>query len=306
MQARLSRHPEASVRDIASLVAVARAVEDEAERRYRWLAEEMRRRGEAATADTFERLAAEEASHIGAVTEWASGLGAPPDAAAGGLAWRLSPDLAATWDEMAGSALLTPYRALALAVDNEMRAFAFYAYLAAEAADPRVAREAERLAVEELRHAALLRTWRRAAWRDMRHDPAPPTPTDRAALDAMVAAAERRTALCHRALAVRATAAGDTAGARLLEQLATEAERGSADGPEAAAGIAPSGSAGDPIAIFHAALKPLERLADDLEQVMLDAPDEATRSHAEATHRAVVARLAKVGRHLDALSAPGA
>ena len=45
------------------------------------------------------------------------------------------------------------------------RAFAFYAYLAAAADDATIAREAEALAREELRHAALLRTWRRAAWR---------------------------------------------------------------------------------------------------------------------------------------------
>ncbi len=54
-------------------------------------------------------------------------------------------------------------RAYSIAVDNEARAFAFFAYLAASAGDTRIARGAEHLALEKLQHAAQLRTLRRGA-----------------------------------------------------------------------------------------------------------------------------------------------
>ena len=63
------------------------------------------------------------------------------------------------------SALLTPYRALSIAVRNEERAFAFYAEAAAYAETPMVRALAEDLARAELGHAAKLRRARRAAYR---------------------------------------------------------------------------------------------------------------------------------------------
>jgi rubrerythrin len=69
-------------------------------------------------------------------------------------------------EEEASSRLLTPYLALAIAVRNEDRAFAFFCYVAAEAADDEIRVLAEELAKEELTHAALLRRERRKVYRD--------------------------------------------------------------------------------------------------------------------------------------------
>ena len=57
------------------------------------------------------------------------------------------------------------YRALAIAVRNKERAFAFYSYIAAEARSPGVRALAEDLARDELEHAAVLRRERRRAFR---------------------------------------------------------------------------------------------------------------------------------------------
>src|SRR3546814_4038197 len=86
--------------------------------------------------------AREEDAHVAGVESWARRLDQPVPGD-DRFRWRLPADLAATWDEVSGSALLTPFRAYAIAVDNEQRAFAFYAYLSASAEDPAIAREAE-------------------------------------------------------------------------------------------------------------------------------------------------------------------
>ena len=162
----LGRDPEVHPVTLAVLVGIARSIERESVQRYETLAATMQRRGDAATAAAFRLMLDEERKHVDAVEHWAESLGVP----AGGKApfeWRLPADLSGSWDEIAGSALLdasfqlddypaallTPYRAFAIAVDNEQRAFTLYSYLAAAATEPRVVAQAERLALEELRHA---------------------------------------------------------------------------------------------------------------------------------------------------------
>ena len=139
--------------DMRTLAGLALAIEHESVQRYAALADAMKRRGEPDTAAAFQALCEEERRHVDAVDRWAASVGEPAPASEN-LAWRLPADLASSWNEVAGSALLTPYRALSIAVVNEQRAFAFYSYLAAHATDERVRVEAERLAGEELRHAA--------------------------------------------------------------------------------------------------------------------------------------------------------
>ena len=157
----LERNPELGPVDLRLLVGIANAIEREAVERYATLARIMDRRGETELAAAFRRMLDEERSHVEAVARWTATLGeAPPDTAQ--FRWRLPPDLSKSWDEVAASARLTPYRAFAIAVDNEQRAFALYSYLAAAAEDPKVAAQAEALAKEELRHAALMRRWRSA------------------------------------------------------------------------------------------------------------------------------------------------
>src|SRR5215472_4842892 len=94
------------------LLAMAHALEKEAARRYRELAARMRLRREAALAELFEFLAGIEEKHAGHVTERATTfLGRPIDPAR--VAWEVPEN----FDEEEGSSrLLTPYRALAVAV----------------------------------------------------------------------------------------------------------------------------------------------------------------------------------------------
>ena len=291
----LSEDPEARVESLAELVGIACEIEAEAVRRYRWLCEQMTRRGETATAEAFARLAAEEESHGGAVERWAEGLGEPlPEA--GAFSWRLPEDLARSWDEVADSSLLTPYRAYAIAVDNEQRAFALYAYIAARAEDPRIAQEAEQLAREELRHAALLRTWRRAAWRAERPDddmPSPRAPVDSLArLEALISDCEAAIALRHRAAARRLEAAGDLVSAGLLSggaQLLTEHPE--EEGPTRVS-----------LRLLTEAQRPLERYAELLEAVLVAPADDAVQDRAQSALADTVGRIARIGRRIEVIA----
>src|SRR5690606_34113406 len=110
----LSEDPGIDMVDMATLVQVARAIEDEAVLRYDMLAGLMERRGEPAVAAAFRTMLEEERRHVEAVDRWAASVGDPAPPAAD-YQWRLPPDLSSSWEEVAGSALLTPYRAFALA-----------------------------------------------------------------------------------------------------------------------------------------------------------------------------------------------
>lgn len=290
----LTEDPQARIDSLAELVGIARAIEDEAQRRYCAFSQEMARRGEAATAEAFASLAEEEGRHVEAVARWAEGLGqALPDSDA--FVWRLPDELAGSWDEALASSLFTPFRAYAIAVENEQRAFAFYAYVAARAEDPQVRAEAERLGAEELRHAALLRTWRRAAWRRERAaDDGPPIATSVEGpeqLAAVVGEHEEHIGLKHRALARRLQAAGDVVSAALL-------------GPADAAPPQPSAEQGPTrvsLALLVEAQQPLERLSESLEAVLEAPPDAETQSRAQTALAEVVARIARIGRRIEAL-----
>ncbi|HSN31885.1 MAG TPA: ferritin family protein, partial [Ideonella sp.] len=209
---------------VPMLVGIADAIERESVRRYETLAATMERRGETATAAAFHVMLDEERKHIEAIDRWAASLGRAREGATT-FEWRLPADLFSSWDEVAGSARLTPYRAFAIAVDNEQRAFALYSYLAAAAGDPRVATEAERLALEELRHASLMRRWRREAWhRERRAAGEGPYAVSSAvtspdSLHALLARGEAAVAGRHRAIAMRLREVGDDESAQLLEQL---------------------------------------------------------------------------------------
>lgn len=252
--------PGIDVVDMATLVQVARAIEDEAVRRYELLADLMHRRGEAAVASAFRVMLEEERRHVAAVDRWAGSVG---EVAAHGFEWHLPADLSDSWDEVAGSALLTPYRAFAVAVENEERAFSFYAYLAARAVDGKVRAEAEKLGGEELRHAALLRRWRRRAYhRERRSMPPAAVEIDSVErLREVVAQHEAAIAATHRALAQRLERAGE--------------------------------SGEDPRHLLVDAQKPLEALADVLEATMATAEGELFDEAAAAMER-VVERIAHI------------
>lgn len=184
----LNKEPGGTLNSLDELFALADAMEREAADKYSELAEEMRRQNRPELAAVFEDLAAAEREHVDSVTRWSqSRRGKAPDPAL--VRW----DAPETFDseaaaELRTSKLMTPYRALAMAVRNEERAFAFWSYLAAFADDPEIKKAAETMAGEELGHVATLRKARRQAYRKepaavARLDKAPTERIDAAALE---------------------------------------------------------------------------------------------------------------------------
>lgn len=288
----LREDPDIDVVDMPTLVGIAKAIEDEAVRRYRFLAELMESRGETSTAAAFRVMLEEEQSHVQAVDRWAASVG-EPDIAAEDFEWQLPADLSTSWDKVAGSALLTPYRAFALAVENEERAFSFYAYLAAHAENEEIRAEAEKLGGEELRHAALLRKWRRRAYHRERR-PARSEPVEIDSIEELrdaLAQHEAVIAAAHRALVPRLRHAGDHASAELLERAIPAGTSPSPVGASHA--TATSAGTEDPRHLLVDAQKPLESLADMLEAVMANADGELFEEAAAAMGR-VVERISQI------------
>lgn len=187
------------------LLSVAHAMEQQAARRYRNLAARMKLRGDDRLDALFSFLADIEEKHVVHIDGLAQAVSGESAASLPG-GWE-TPEI---FDEDEGaSRLLTPYRALAAAVMNEDKAFAFYSYVAASAPDDRTRKLAEQLAMEELAHAHLLRIERRKAFRAERagapDHPAQGIPESLAELWAAVTEAEARAACYHHALSVSLT-----------------------------------------------------------------------------------------------------
>ena len=153
--------PEIPAGNIEEIVATANALERAAARRYRRLAHAMWSVGHEDVAYIFDELAAEEEQHVESVEKLAATLlgRLPTDDV---VRWVLPETFGA---EEAGSlALLTPYRTLSIAVRAEERAFAFWSYVAANATAEPVRALAEKMAHQELAHAARFRVERRKAY----------------------------------------------------------------------------------------------------------------------------------------------
>jgi rubrerythrin len=160
----LKAEPAGQLRSLDELFALASAMEQEAALRYAGLADEMQRQNKSDLAAVFTQLADAERQHVSSVARWSQARrGKPPDPAL--VRW----EVPATFDaeaaaEITTSRLLTPYRALSIAVQNEERAFAFWSYLAAFAEDSEIKSAAEAMAREELGHVSTLRKERRRAY----------------------------------------------------------------------------------------------------------------------------------------------
>lgn len=214
--------------DIASvpeLFAIASALEGAAVRRYRQLAERMDGLGEADLAALFRRLEDMEAGHEAGLGAWAGreGVAAAQDVV---FDWDITEGI--TEEDIAsagGAASLSPWKALALAVHNEERAFAFYARIAATATDAAVRAYAEQMADEELSHVTLLRLERRRAWRRAHgtRDAAKPALTP-AGLSAWIRRREAAAASRHRDLSAMAAQVGEMRLSDLLARLAATAD----------------------------------------------------------------------------------
>lgn len=153
----------------ADLFAFATQQAADAGRRYERLASAARERGDHELAELFETLGKRERAEI-----------APSNGEAERVQ-RLLPlalaNPAAAMENAMRSALLTPYRALALAVQEAQQSFAAYAQIAALAQPSAVRQQAENLARKELARAAALRQARRRAYHAERPSdlPAPST-----------------------------------------------------------------------------------------------------------------------------------
>jgi rubrerythrin len=160
----LMSEPAGTLESLDELFALASAMEEEAANRYSELAEDMRRQNKGALADVFAHLAAAEREHVDSVARWSqSRRGKAPDPAL--VRWEAPETFdAETAREIGTSRLTTPYRALAMAVRNEERAFAFWSYVAAYSKDSEIKQAAEAMAREELGHVSTLRKERRRAY----------------------------------------------------------------------------------------------------------------------------------------------
>jgi rubrerythrin len=164
----LGTEPAGTLHSLDELFALASAMEQEAATRYGELAEEMRLENKSDLSALFTQLAAAEREHANGVTRWSQSLlGRTPDPAL--VHWEgprtFDAEAAA---EIMTSRLMTPYRALSIAVRNEERAFAFWSYVAAFAQDTEIKEAAEAMAREELAHVSTLRRERRRAYHSER------------------------------------------------------------------------------------------------------------------------------------------
>ncbi|MGY4284270.1 rubrerythrin [Bradyrhizobium sp. LM2.7] len=226
----LRSEPKGALESLDELFALANAMEREAADRYAGLAGDMQLQHKHDLATVFTQLAAAEREHVDSVTRWSqSRLGKPPDPAL--VRWE-APE---TFDtdtvaEIRNSRLMTPYRALSMAVRNEERAFAFWSYVAAFAEDPEITRAAEAMAREELGHVATLRKERRHAYhrehggtRAAQQGNPPAVPVDAAAL-------ERRLATHLAALERRVEGASANRAHELLQETMRMSEQASGVG----------------------------------------------------------------------------
>ncbi|MCO5091753.1 ferritin family protein [Bosea sp. (in: a-proteobacteria)] len=166
----LKAEPSTPVRTLEELFSIAHAMEREAAHRYAEIAERMKGAGNFGLAAVFERLSADEQGHLAQVAHWSQQMkGKAPDSAL--IRWKLPETFDDEGISTTDPQLLSAYRALAMAVRNEERAFAFWSYVAAQAADPEIQQAAEAMAHEELGHVATLRRERRRAFHSGRPGP---------------------------------------------------------------------------------------------------------------------------------------
>jgi rubrerythrin len=256
-------------------------MEQEAAARYRVLSVHMKRQGDNEMAAQFETLANAEDRHVTEIAGRSRALlGHPPDLAR--IRWELPAEFD---DAAAGRASLSAYQALAYAVRNEERAFSFYAYVAAEADRPDIRALAEDLARDELRHATLLRHYRRRAFHAER-----PVPIELPkSVDGLHAASRRwdaEAAAAHTALAETLDQAGEVEEAAIFRRLAAR-EAGAADG-EAANSVPTLRGAADGLRLLEAAFDRYTLIGER-------ASDESVLIEAQRLATEIVTRLALTG-----------
>jgi rubrerythrin len=181
------------VTTIRQVLSIADAMERGAAKRYATLADCMRRVGHTDLAHVFDALALEEMQHVESVKHLAqASQSVGPEADIAGFALPRTFEI----DDAGSAALLTPYKALSLAVRCEEEAFTFWAYVASETANSEVRVQAEAMARQELVHAAKLRHERRRAYHaeKQQRQPEPVDVLDNDAMRAFIGRQEHETA----------------------------------------------------------------------------------------------------------------
>ncbi len=269
------------VRSADDLLAVAEALEREAATRYRSLSSRMARQGDMEMTALFDMLAGMEDRHASQIGDRSFALlGHRPDIAT--VKWETPPG----YDEdEARGAELGAYEALAFAVRNEERAFAFYVYLSAEADSDEIRNMAEELARDELQHAALLRQRRRRAF----HENRPATMEVPRTVDQLYALARRwdaEAAAAHAALAEALREIGEDADAAIFQRLAEDEARCAQDSPAGSTTRLKSAADG---------LRILEKGFDRYASIAERADNETLIAEAQNLAGKMVARLATAG-----------
>ncbi len=217
--------PSAPAKDLRHLMGIAVVLEREAARRYLSLATAVEAHGGGDELSLlFRELAQMETGHERELLTRAASVGFDADIP-------VPDDPPETFDEdgsRAGVELMTPYHALAIAIRNEERAFAFYSYFSAIATDDEVKTTAAGLAREELGHVARLRAFRRRVYQKDR----PQGLSDRVAeatspagLETVFAGLATGSAGLCRGVMATLEQSGDHAGALLVSQAVSMVER---------------------------------------------------------------------------------
>jgi rubrerythrin len=269
------------VRSAADLLAVAAALEHEAAARYRGLSARMARQGDLEMTALFDTLAGMEDRHASQIGDRGLELlGHRPDIAQ--VKWETPPGHD---EDEARGAELGAYEALAFAVRNEERAFAFYSYLSAEAESDAIRAMAENFARDELQHAALLRHHRRRAFHTKRPTTFE-TPTNVDELRVLARRWDAEAGAAHAGLADALRAHGEEADAATFQRLAEDELR-------CAAGIRAATAPG--LRSAADGLRILEECFDRYASIAERSDDEALVAEAQHLASTIVARLAIAG-----------
>lgn len=142
---------------VEELLLHALVIELEAMQRYKQLAEMMEQTGNRKVGKIFGRLSGIEAKHAEIVGEQIKDRKLPL-LTPGEYHWR-GLEAPENIDSARLSHLMSPYQAMSLALDNEKRAFEFFADVVDDSTDECVREMAAEFAMEEKQHVAWVEEW---------------------------------------------------------------------------------------------------------------------------------------------------
>jgi rubrerythrin len=142
---------------LPELLLHALVIELEAKQRYQQLAEMMEQTGNTKVAKIFAKMSEIEAAHAEIIDEHVRGRRLPM-LTPSQYHWR-GAEAPENTDSARLFHLMTPYQAMSLALDNEKRAYEFFADVVDDSTDEGVREIAAEFAVEEEQHVAWVEEW---------------------------------------------------------------------------------------------------------------------------------------------------